>query len=168
MKGREFLSTLAPTNSRRRNWHPVDGRKNSVEESGCGRGRTDACIIYPCVYPLARCQRSQLPLFQDFYNWGEAVSRINAPTEGRVGQLFNGIVITRCQAVVLPCALSLIPFLPHPRISHFCHLLLFYRPILRIFCFLSRWSLLACRSSRYVLVFSFLSSFRLRYSAFCS
>lgn len=35
-----------------------------------------------------------LLLFQDFYNWGEAVSRINALTEGRIGQLFNGIVIT--------------------------------------------------------------------------
>jgi len=113
-------------------------------------------VIYPCVYALARCQRSQLPLFQDFYNWGEAVSRINAPTEGRVGQLFNGIVITRCQAEVLPCALSLILFLSHPRISLFCHLPLFYRSVLRIFCFLSRWSLLACRL-RYILIFSFLS-----------
>lgn len=33
--------------------------------------------------------------FKTFIIGGEAVSRINAPTEDRVGQLFNGIVITR-------------------------------------------------------------------------
>lgn len=121
-------------------------------------------FIRACMYALARCQRSQLPLFQDFYNWEEAVSRINAPTEGRIGQLFNGIVITGlpgrgitlCSpAYFLPPSsayfpfLSFIPLLP----SHSSHFLFSVS--------------LVCRSSRSVLVFSFLSSFRLRYSALC-
>lgn len=79
------------------------------------RGRTDARIIWSRARartPASRCQRSQLPLFQDFYNWGEAVGRINAPTGDRAGQLFNGIVITRSPGIytwALPRALSL-PF----------------------------------------------------------
>lgn len=80
--------------------------------------------------PAPRCQRSQLPLFQDFYNWGEAVGRINAPTKDRVGQLFNGIVITRSLDIymsITSCSLAAFPSSsfssfahPRPRVSYFC------------------------------------------------
>lgn len=77
-------SSCRRTRARRRDWHPVEGRKNSVEETGTA-GQMHAYHLYALAALL---------LFQDFYNWGEAVSRINALTEGRIGQLFNGIVIT--------------------------------------------------------------------------
>lgn len=92
------------------------------------RARPDRCarIIYPYVYALAA-----LLLFQDFYNWGEAVSRINALTEGRIGQLFNGIVITCSlgRGIIFALSHSFPSFIfPRPRISYFCRptLLLFY------------------------------------------
>lgn len=75
--------------------------------------------------------------FKTFIIGGEAVSRINAPTEDRVGQLFNGIVITRSLgghylALSLSFSLdlsfdsSLFPLLPPPsrraHVSYFCRL----------------------------------------------
>lgn len=69
-------------------------------ECVCAYEQTAVCLSFTDAYTFARismCQqtRSQPLLFQDFYNWKEAVSRINAPTEHLVGQLFNGIIITR-------------------------------------------------------------------------
>lgn len=60
-------------------------------KNGAGQMRvlfTRSCMCSP------RCQYSRFPLFEDFYNWRETVSRINASTKGQSGELFNGIIIT--------------------------------------------------------------------------
>lgn len=167
LRGRELFSTLVPANV------PGDGtdirlKAGRTASKSC-RARPDRCarIIYPYVYALAA-----LLLFQDFYNWGEAVSRINALTEGRIGQLFNGIVITCSLGRGITFALS--------RSSPFSFFLVrafpifvvqpsFYFTMLRSLHLLLSVSLFSSRLSIVALcsrVLSFLPLFRLCYFAF--
>lgn len=154
LRGRELFSTLVPANVLG-DGTDIRLKAGRTASKSC-RARPDRCarIIYPYVYALAA-----LLLFQDFYNWGEAVSRINALTEGRIGQLFNGIVITCSLGRGITFALSRSSLFHFSSSVHF--LFLSSNPpsilqcfVLCIFCFLSRCSFLACRSSRYVLAFS--------------
>ena len=70
----------------------------------------------------SRCQRSRFPLFEDFYNWRETVSRINASTKGQSSELFNGIIITCWLDITFlcsfHCAATAAPLLSYsPRLS---------------------------------------------------
>lgn len=65
----------------------------------------------------SRCRYSRFPLFEDFYNWRETVSRINASTKGRSSELFNGIIIT--------CSLDITFLSSFHRSRPFLHSLLF-------------------------------------------
>lgn len=58
-----------------------------------GGGQMRVLFTRSCMRS-SRCRYSRFPLFEDFYNWRETVSRINASAKGRSSELFNGIIIT--------------------------------------------------------------------------
>lgn len=71
----------------------------------------------PCMRS-SRCQHSRFPLFEDFYNWRETVSHINASTKGRSGELFNGIIITSSLDITFLSPFHCIPFSPRSSSVH--------------------------------------------------
>ena len=81
---------------RRSPWHDTpltSGWRPEEQTLKNGAGQMRVLFTRSCMRS-SRCQRSRFPLFEDFYNWRETVSRINASTKGRSSELFNGIIIT--------------------------------------------------------------------------
>lgn len=142
-------------------WRPEEQRRRES-------GGPDRCAYHLSVCIRARA-RSDVSVrsshcFKTFIIGERRSVRINAPTEDSVGQLFNGIIITRSLGRdTASCSLVLFLFrfpfsaLLHVRISYFCHPLSFHRFALCIFCPLSRYSLLDSHRSLYSHIHSFLS-----------
>lgn len=83
---------------RRSRWEGDAARQTSgwrAEEQTLKNGGGQMRVLFTrsCMRS-SRCRYSRFPLFEDFYNWRETVSRINASTKGRSSELFNGIIIT--------------------------------------------------------------------------